>query len=225
MEFGSVIDEKINARVKRVSDALAGKPVKGVIEVVPTFRSLLVYYDPCVISFKALSSALRRLDGDGAESERARKRIVHIPVLYGGAAGEDIADVAAHAGISESEVVRLHSEREYLIYMMGFLPGFAYLGGMNEKLVTPRLKNPRTKIPQGSVGIGGEQTGVYPLSSPGGWRLIGTTPVKPYDPQRQQPFLYTAGDYIKFDAVSKEEYDRIENLVAKNEYECVVEAR
>lgn len=225
MEFGAEIDEKINARVKRLCDALKLSPIKGVGEVVPTFRSVLVYYDPSEISFEALKKQLSLLVPEQTAEGAVKARVVHIPVLYGGDAGEDIADVAAHSGLSEDDVIRLHSEREYLVYMLGFLPGFAYLGGMDERLNTPRLKNPRTKILQGSVGIGGEQTGVYPLASPGGWRLIGRTPVKPYDPGREKPFLYNAGDFIKFDPITEAEYKDIEKSVASGEYVCKEEVR
>ena len=138
---------------------------------------------------------------------RSLHLVVEIPVFYGGSYGEDLKDVAAHAGLTEEEVIKLHSSVDYNIYMLGFLPGFPYLGGLDPKLFTPRLDNPRTKIPEGSVGIGGEQTGIYPLESPGGWRLIGRTPLKLYDPDREQPFLYQAGDYIRFVPITAEEYE------------------
>ncbi len=147
-------------------------------------------------------------------------RVIKIPVCYCEQFGEDLAFVAKHAGMSTDEVIRLHSGTDYLIYMLGFLPGFAYLGGLDKRLVTPRLESPRTLIPQGSVGIGGEQTGIYPIASPGGWQLIGRTPVRPYDAKRQPPILYNAGDYIRFVPISLEEYSRIEALVKNGEYEC-----
>ena len=125
--------------------------------------------------------------------------------------------MAQNAGISEEEVVKIHTSTEYLIYMLGFTPGFTYLGGMSDKIATPRLKQPRVKIPAGSVGIAGKQTGVYPVDSPGGWQLIGRTPVKMYDPDREVPILPQAGQYIKFKAVSQAEYDKIAEEVAKGE--------
>lgn len=130
-------------------------------------------------------------------------------MLYGGKYGEDLKDVAEINKLTEDEVIKIHSGTDYLIYMLGFLPGFAYLGGLDDRIKTPRLQNPRTKIHAGAVGIGGEQTGIYPLSSPGGWRLIGTTPVKPYDPERDEPILYSAGDYIRFVPIDKETFDDI----------------
>jgi KipI family sensor histidine kinase inhibitor len=211
MEFGREISEALNARVKFMYDLLRDAPIEGVYETVPSYRSLLICYLPEKITFGELKTKLSAAaEGFFTSAANTKKRIVHIPVAYGGEFGEDIREVAAHTGLSEKEIAEIHSGREYLVYMLGFLPGFPYLGGMDKRLNTPRLKNPRTKIPQGSVGIGGEQTGIYPLASPGGWRLIGRTPVKPYDPERENPFLYAAGDYIKFEPVTAKEYAEIE---------------
>ena len=163
--------------------------------------------------------ALVRVDVKAGET---RKRIFEIPVCYGGEYGPDIANIAEHAGLSEEEVIRVHSSRDYLIYMLGFLPGFTYLGGLDERLHTPRLANPRIRIPAGSVGIGGSQTGIYPLDSPGGWQLMGMTPVKTYDPSREMPILVEAGDYIRFVPVDEAEYFRIKEAVDRGEYQCTV---
>ena len=219
VEFGEKIDAGINARVCTLARRIAAERVGGIRETVPTFRSLLVTYDAAVWSFGKLSRKLRRLAELPDEGGTAVKRIIEIPVLYGGKYGEDLPDVAAHAGLSEEEVIRRHSEQEYLIYMLGFLPGFAYLGGLDKSIETPRLETPRTRIPAGSVGIGGAQTGIYPLDSPGGWRLIGNTPLRPYDPARKEPFLYHAGDYIKFEPVDEAEYCRIESAVREGSYQ------
>ena len=145
-----------------------------------------------------------------------------IPVCYGGEYGPDIQNIADHAGLSVEEVIQIHTSRDYLIYMLGFLPGFTYLGGLDERIHTPRLANPRIRIPAGSVGIGGSQTGIYPMDSPGGWQLMGMTPVKTYDPDREVPILVEAGDYIRFVAIDEDEFHRIKELVDKNEYQCVV---
>lgn len=207
VEFGNAIDEKLNQRVQLLNKKIEEMEVKGIVETVPTFRSLMVTYDPAKVSFEKLKKILEGLPADGGAAEKEERRVVEIPVCYGGEFGEDLPDVAAHTGLTEEEVIRLHSSKEYNIYMLGFLPGFPYLGGLDERLHTPRLKNPRTRIPAGSVGIGGEQTGIYPLDSPGGWRLIGRTPLKLYDPNREEPFLYQAGDYIRFVPITKEEYE------------------
>ena len=207
VEFGQEISEELNRKVQILNQKITGRKIEGIVETVPTFRSLLVTYDPAVIGFQKLKQILEKIPADVDMSGDQGHHVVEIPVCYGGEFGEDLLDVAAHAGLSEEEVIRLHSEKEYNIYMLGFLPGFPYLGGLDPRLHTPRLANPRTKIPAGSVGIGGEQTGIYPLDSPGGWRLIGRTPLKLYDPDREEPFLYQAGDYIRFVPITREEYE------------------
>ena len=147
------------------------------------------------------------------------KLITEIPVCYGGVFGPDIENVAKLAGLTVEEVIKIHSQEDYLIYMLGFLPGFTYLGGLDERIHTPRLANPRIKIPAGSVGIGGSQTGIYPLDSPGGWQLIGKTPVKTYDPLREPPILFEAGQYIRFVPVTEDEYYKIEDKISKGQYQ------
>ena len=173
VEFGNEINEALNRKVQCLNEKVAAAHVKGIVETVPTFRSLMVTYDPSEISFEQLKKELSGISVEESAGQETPHHVVEIPVCYGGSYGEDLKDVAAHAGLTEEEVIKLHSSVDYNIYMLGFLPGFPYLGGLDPKLFTPRLDNPRTKIPEGSVGIGGEQTGIYPLESPGGWRLIG----------------------------------------------------
>ena len=168
VEFGRTIDPEINKKIRGLSDSLSRKPIRGVTECIPTFRSLLVCYDPLQTGCEALIKKLKKRIKSLDQVSGGEKRVFNIPVCYGGEFGEDIAFVASHAGLTEQEVIDIHTGRDYLIFMLGFLPGFAYLGDMDKRLHTPRLSNPRTSIPAGSVGIGGEQTGIYPLASPGG---------------------------------------------------------
>ena len=218
IKFGDTIDGETNNRIRSFCSVLEKKRIEGIVEVVPTFNSLSVYYDPCIIKgdrlIKKLSSLLKK---SGTNSQDGGRTFI-IPVLYGGEWGEDLNDVAAHAHLTAEEVIKIHSSTDYLIYMLGFLPGFAYLGGLDERIVTPRLDTPRTKIHAGAVGIGGEQTGIYPLASPGGWRLIGTTPVKIYNESRDEPILYKAGDKIRFEPVTEEEFAEIKKQVEENRY-------
>ena len=154
------------------------------------------------------------------DSEPAK--VVEIPTIYGGEYGPDIEFVAEHNNISIDEVIEIHSSRNYLIYMLGFTPGFPYLGGMSEKIETPRLKTPRTKIPAGTVGIAGKQTGIYPIDSPGGWQLIGRTPVKLYDPFADPPVLLNSGDYLRFVPIDETEYKSILKQIEENKYEVKI---
>jgi len=221
VEFGNEISVTCNNRVRQLNQSLGKNKIKGVIETVPTYRSLLVCYDPLKITYNKLCKYIRSASIVGT-MEINTKRIIVIPVCYGGQYGEDLADVANYVGMSETEVINIHSGVDYLIYMLGFLPGFPYLGGLDKRLETPRLSNPRTSIPAGSVGIGGEQTGVYPIASPGGWRLIGRTPLKLYDSENSNPTLYQAGEYIHFQAIDEDEFVRIEEMVKNGSYQCKI---
>ena len=205
--LGSRISETTGAGVAALEQAIQRAHLPGVTETVPAFASLLVRYDPLRTDYDGVSAALRSLAAEITAGSAQTGRTVDIPVCYGGAYGEDLPDVARHAGLTEEEVIRLHSGRTYRIYMLGFLPGFPYLGGLDERLFTPRLPTPRTRIPAGSVGIGGEQTGIYPMESPGGWRLIGRTPLCLFAPGRKPP--YAAGDSIRFVPIDAREFERI----------------
>ncbi|GIM45513.1 allophanate hydrolase [Collibacillus ludicampi] len=211
VEFGDEISPLIHDHVRALSKMLDAEPIQGIIEWVPTYRSLAVYYDPLIIGYRELAIRLSDLLDDLSLEEMPPARLVEIPVLYGGEFGPDLEDVAKHCGMSVEEVVKLHSGAEYLIYMLGFSPGFPYLGGMDERLATPRLEKPRLRIPAGSVGIADKQTGVYPSETPGGWRIIGRTPLKLYDPTREHPVLLSAGDRVRFVPIDAETYEKIAN--------------
>jgi inhibitor of KinA len=204
IEFGDRIDPLINRQAVRFAEAVRALALQGVVQAAPAYCSVMVEYDPLLWPADTLDERLAPLlKADGAAP--AEGRLVEIPVWYG---GEDMQDVAAHTGLTVDEVVRRHAGAGYTAYCVGFAPGFAYLGGLPPELATPRLSNPRTKVPAGSVGIGGQQTGVYPLESPGGWRLIGRTPLKLFDPDRPEPALLRAGDRVRFRPISEAEYRR-----------------
>ena len=209
VEFGNEISEPINAQIRAFNIALSSSSIPGIVETVPTYRSLMVHYDPEVIRYAPLMEKLKGLLGQLDKITILPSEVLEIPVLF----------VAEHAGKTEEEVIKIHTSTEYLIYMLGFTPGFTYLGGMDEAIATPRLKTPRVKIPAGSVGIAGSQTGVYPIDSPGGWQLIGRTPVRMYDAGRETPILPQAGQYIKFYAIDQAEFDKIAAQEAAEGYQ------
>lgn len=206
VRFGSKIDPAIHHRVRRLMLALSAEPCPGVVELVPSYAALAVYYDPLRVEPAALRRALKERLSRMDRLPLPPPRRIEIPVCYGGSFGPDLADVAAYHGMSQEEVIRLHSEPEYLVYMLGFSPGFPYLGGLPPQLATPRRSTPRLRVPAGSVGIAGAQTGIYPSESPGGWQLIGRTPLRLYDPQASEPFLLRAGDVLRFRPIDEDQF-------------------
>ncbi|HEX9108614.1 MAG TPA: 5-oxoprolinase subunit PxpB [Longimicrobiales bacterium] len=202
VRFGDRIDEAAERLVRAACAVLDADPVPGSIELVPAFTSVAVFYDPARVGtatpYARVAAALeQRLAGLGV-TDAPPGRMLEIPVRYGGEAGPDLEAVAQHAGLDAQEVVRLHSAGDYLVHMVGFAPGFPYLGGLDERLHCPRRAVPRTLVPAGSVGIGGSQTGVYPLESPGGWQIIGRTPLALFDPAREPAALLRPGDRVRF---------------------------
>ncbi|QZY54188.1 5-oxoprolinase subunit PxpB [Crassaminicella profunda] len=218
IEFGNEISEKINSKVRAMMIAIEKNNIEGIIEMTPTYRSLMVHYDPLKKDYHSLLKQLQLLESQMDKIEIPLPEVIEIPTVYGKEFGPDIENVAKHNGLTVEEVIKIHTSREYLIYMLGFTPGFPYLGGMNEKIATPRLKTPRTKISGGSVGIAGSQTGIYPIDSPGGWQLIGKTPLKLYDAYRESPILLGSGNYIKFVAIDENTYKRTEEAIKNNTY-------
>lgn len=208
MEFGETISPEINARVRSMMESLDTDPLPGIIEVTPAYRSLLILYDPAKATIAQLRPMLLERVAHLTVGDLHSTDVIKIPVCYGGEYGPDIQAVAAHNALSVKDVIHIHTAPTYPIYMLGFTPGFPFLGGLSEKLHTPRLQSPRTRVPAGAVGIANSQTGIYPIESPGGWRLIGQTPLKLFDIQCAEPFLLRAGASLKFEAISPEEYGR-----------------
>jgi inhibitor of KinA len=224
VELGDTVDEEVNARVHLLATAVARQLASDVEEVVPTYRSLLILFDPLRVKrsllIRRVEKILAALPGGAA---LRRSRVVHIPVCYGGELGPDLEFVAQHSGLSAQEVVAVHASAAYRVYMLGFTPGFPYLGGMSPRIAVPRLEQPRPRIPAGTVGIAGEQTGIYPVESPGGWRLIGRTPLRLFDWTRPEPFLVRAGDLLRFGAIEAEEFRDLERRVAEGRYVAEIE--
>ena len=209
--FAQEIREDTNRKIRFLAVGIQSLSIRGVLETVPTFCSITVYFDPLVTSRKKLEKQVLHMLEYYKESGSAAKRIFQIPVCYDGEFAPDMEDVCRLTGLSREQVISFHSSTDYLIYMLGFLPGFPYLGGMDPRLEVPRLDSPRTRIPPGAVGIGGKQTGIYPLASPGGWRLIGRTPAVLYDPHRENPIVYQAGDYIRFCPITETEFHHLQD--------------
>ena len=219
VEFGSIIAENINQKVHALAGWIEEKQIEGAVELLPTFRSLMIYYDCHVVSFERLKRKVSEFDDTKVSAGAEKKKITKVPCCYGARFGSDLHDMEKILGIDKDEIIRIHSSVCYKIYMLGFLPGFVYLGGLDKRIEVPRLSSPRVKINPGSVGIGGNQTGVYPVASPGGWRLIGGTPLDFYDPDREKPILCNAGEYIRFVPIHIDEYYDIRHLVLKGQYE------
>jgi len=207
VELEERIDPVVNARAIAIAEAVQAKHLAGVLDVVPTYRSVAVYFDPLRTDYDALQAMLEQEAAGASPDASSGQEPLRIPVCYGGNLGPDLPGVAAFASMSVDEVVRLHCERTYRVFMLGFVAGFAYMGIVDERIAAPRLSTPRVRVPSGSVGIAGVQTGIYPAETPGGWNIIGRTPVKPFDAARADPFLLKPGDAVQFYAIDRAAFD------------------
>jgi inhibitor of KinA len=210
VELEERIDVAVNARAIALADAVQAAAIAGVRDVVPTYRSVAVYFDPLRADYDALVTCINRELQQPSTTESAARAPIRIPVCYGGDLGPDLADVATFSRVSEREVVRLHTGSTYRVFMLGFVAGFAYMGTVDERIAMPRRATPRVRVPLGTVGIAGVQTGIYPAETPGGWQLIGRTPIKPFDPNRAEPFLMRAGDSVQFYAIDRATFTAME---------------
>jgi inhibitor of KinA len=206
VEFEEKIDPGVNARAIALARSLQQAEIPGVRDVVPTYRTVAVFFDPLRTNYDAL---LDRIERDGRHptvDPSARREPIRIPVCYGGDLGPDLEDVARFGGITPDEVIAIHTSATYRVFMLGFVPGFAYMGVVDPRIAAPRHATPRVRVDAGSVGIAGMQTGIYPSDTPGGWQLIGRTPVRPFDANRPDPFLMKAGDHVRFHAIDRRQF-------------------
>ncbi|MGE7092737.1 5-oxoprolinase subunit PxpB [Lysinibacillus sp. NPDC048646] len=219
IQVGEGINEATHKKVKHILNLLEEQPFKGFIEAVPAYNSVTVYYNPIDVYFSNLEKGVNMpyenvktkifsLMNHSYIVETTKDRVVKIPVAYGGEMGPDLEFVASYNGLTPSEVIKIHSSAEYLVYMLGFAPGFPFMGGMDKQIATPRKETPSLTIAPGSVGIAGSQTGIYPLETPGGWQIIGRTPSRLFLPEQSPPTLLQPGDRIKFVPISLDEYTR-----------------
>jgi KipI family sensor histidine kinase inhibitor len=206
IQLGDAIDPAINQRIHALDALLQNIP--AVIETVPAYCTILVHYDPLTATYTQIKNLIEEKISLLDDSTHRPSRRLEIPTLYGGASGPDLEPAATILALSPSELIRLHSEREYIVYMMGFTPGFPYMGILNERLIMPRKSTPQIHIPAGSVAIAGLQTGIYPLDSPGGWHVIGWTPLNLFDPMSESPFLFSPGDVVKFVPIERDDDGR-----------------
>lgn len=206
IEVGTEINEDVQNQVRTISSLLESRPPGWMIEFIPAFTTVSVFYNPAEALYETVEAELLELLQQTAEASSYEPRTIEIPVCYGGEYGPDLEFVARHNKLTEKEVIEIHTSGTYSVYMIGFAPGFPFLGGMSEKIAAPRRDSPRLRIPERTVGIAGQQTGVYPIETPGGWRLIGRTPIPLFLPENDPPSLLQAGDQVVFRQISENEY-------------------
>jgi len=219
ISFEQVISPETALKIQQFISKVEAERSPSVVEIIPAYATVCVIYDPFLMDYGAMEDYLSAFLDGYDDNRPVSANVFEIPVLYNKTTGPDLSFISERSGLSVDEIIAIHTSCEYLIYMLGFVPGFPYLGGMDERIAAPRLKVPRQKIVPGSVGIAGAQTGMYPIESPGGWQLIGQTPVKLYDPLRTPPVHYSAGDYIKHTAIDEAEFSRIQELEKNGGYE------
>jgi KipI family sensor histidine kinase inhibitor len=217
VEFGARIDRALNAKVMDLHRTLAAAKLPGIVETLPTFRSLMVFYDPLTTTRAELEPQVLALSGSKSEQALAGK-LWRLPVCYDGEFAPDLTEVAERTKLTVEQVIALHAGATYFAYVLGFMPGFAYLGGLPKELDLPRRKDPRVRVPQNSVAIAGEMTAIYPWESPGGWHLIGRTPIALFDLRREQPILWGAGDEVQFTRIDRASHDSIAVQVAEGSF-------
>jgi KipI family sensor histidine kinase inhibitor len=198
IQLGDEIDLAVNQRVHVLASLIEASSINGIIETVPAYATLLVHYDPLILSFTQIKKHLQTKIAHVNETTSPKPRQVEVPVRYGGEYGIDLESVATHLHLRVEAIIRIHSEKIYTVFMMGFTPGFPYMGKLDDAIIMPRLETPRMRVPAGTVAIAGSQTGIYSIDSPGGWRLIGWTPLQLFNPESNSPFLFSPGDEVKF---------------------------
>jgi inhibitor of KinA len=209
VQFENRIDPVVNARAIGLAHAIEAAAIAGVRDIVPTYRSVAVFFDPLRTQVDGLVREIEREAGRPAEVASDPPTPLRVPVCYESDCGPDLGDVARFAGMSTDEVVAIHTGATYRVFMLGFFPGFAYMGVVDDRIAAPRHSTPRVRVPKGSVGIAGRQTGIYPSDAPGGWQLIGRTPIEPFNLARSSPFLFKAGDSVQFVSVDRAEFERL----------------
>jgi inhibitor of KinA len=219
--FGNKIDERIHKQIHQFLNVFRGNMVVGVLECIPAYTSISIFYNPSIISYNQLKKKVYSTYEAALKTTKIESIVYRIPVYYGGETGPDLRFIAEYNNLSEQEVVNYHANKEYLIHMIGFVAGFPYLGGLSDKITAPRLEKPRPKIAAGSVGIGGSQTGIYPAEVPSGWRIIGITPLRLFDIENEIPSLLSAGNYVTFLPVDYEEFLYLKEQAAARKYEIL----
>ena len=208
VELPARVDPVINARLVAMAETLRRRAGAAILDAVVGYCTLTLYFDPLHVDASWLEGEIRSVAKEDGREEEQTGATIDVPVCYGGDFGPDLTDVAALSGCTEEEVIRLHSGTEYRVYVVGFVPGFAYMGVVDDRLALPRRAMPRTRVPAGSVAIAAGQTGIYPMETPGGWHLLGRTPIRPFDPGRAEPVLFRPGDRVRFHAIDRETFER-----------------